>query len=92
MEKIRENEKMSTKFLEISVQMTERIFENFPLTLAKSVRRRQTPRFSNESSLAIIRFVIFGHGERGRTFERMGVDAWKKICYHSGGFNLYSLV
>ena len=50
---------MSTKFLEISVQMTERIFENFPLTLAKSVRRRQTPRFSNEGSLAIIRFVIF---------------------------------
>ena len=59
MEKIRENEKMSTKFLEISVQMTERIFENFPLTLTISVRCRQTPRFSNEGSLAIIRFVIF---------------------------------
>ena len=79
MEKIRENEKMSTKFLEISVQMTERIFENFPLTLAKSVRRRQTPRFSNESSLAIIRFVIFGHGERGGRCQEVMLQIKKKL-------------
>ena len=50
---------MYTNFGEISMQMTESIFDDSPLTLTKSLGKRQEVFLLNEGQLAIIRFVIF---------------------------------
>jgi hypothetical protein len=58
--KNRNNEKIFTNFMEISVQMTEKFFGQILLTSAKSDRRDVKRGVRNERRLALIQIVLLG--------------------------------
>ena len=79
--KNRNNEKIFTNFMEISVQMTEKFFGQILLTSAKSDRRDVKRGVRNERRLALIQTVLFRREEGGKR-RRNSVDDKRKICYH----------